>query len=55
MSPTAGSIFMVYSGPILVIAFLSIAYLIISGEEELHEYVFVKCGVLVSMISGFEI
>jgi ferric-chelate reductase len=37
---TAGSIFMVLSGPVLVIAFLSIAYVIISGEEELHEYVF---------------
>ncbi|XP_059446528.1 ferric reduction oxidase 7, chloroplastic [Corylus avellana] len=33
-----GSIFMVFSAPILVIAFLSVAYLIISGEDqELHE------------------
>uniref|UniRef100_A0A5B7AER1 ferric-chelate reductase (NADH) n=1 Tax=Davidia involucrata TaxID=16924 RepID=A0A5B7AER1_DAVIN len=32
-----GSIFMVFSAPILIIAFLSIAYLIISGEEELQE------------------
>ncbi|KAK7843345.1 ferric reduction oxidase 7, chloroplastic [Quercus suber] len=32
-----GSIFLVFSGPVLIIAFLSIAYLLISGEEELHE------------------
>ncbi|KAA8545351.1 hypothetical protein F0562_020135 [Nyssa sinensis] len=32
-----GSIFLVFSVPILIIAFLSIAYLIISGEEELQE------------------
>ncbi|KAJ7942492.1 Ferric reduction oxidase [Quillaja saponaria] len=31
-----GSIFLIFSGPILIIAFLSIAYIIISGEEELH-------------------
>ena len=37
---TAGSFFLVFSGPVLIIAFLSIAYLLISGEEELHEYVF---------------
>ena len=39
---TAGKAFMVFSGPVLIIAFLSIVYLIISGEEELHEYVFCK-------------
>ncbi|KAA8536665.1 hypothetical protein F0562_029143 [Nyssa sinensis] len=32
-----GSIFLLFSGPILIIAFLSIAYLIIYGEEELQE------------------
>ncbi|KAJ7946500.1 Ferric reduction oxidase [Quillaja saponaria] len=31
-----GSAFLIFSGPILIIAFLSIAYTIISGEEELH-------------------
>ena len=40
VAKTAGSIFMVFSGLVLVIAFLSIPYLIISREEELHEYVF---------------
>ncbi|KAJ0094191.1 hypothetical protein Patl1_16750 [Pistacia atlantica] len=30
-----GSIFLVFSGPVLVIAFLSIVHLIISGEEDL--------------------
>lgn len=37
----AGSIFLVFSGPILIIAFLAIVYLVISdsGEEELQEYV----------------
>ncbi|CAK9153005.1 unnamed protein product [Ilex paraguariensis] len=32
-----GSIFLLFSGPILIIAFLAIILLIISGEEELHE------------------
>ncbi|KAI4298874.1 hypothetical protein L6164_032387 [Bauhinia variegata] len=32
-----GSIFMLLSGPILIIAFLAIVHLIISGEEELQE------------------
>lgn len=32
-----GSLFLLFSGPILLIAVLSIAYLVISGEEELHE------------------
>ncbi|KAM7481923.1 hypothetical protein LguiB_006506 [Lonicera macranthoides] len=32
-----GSIFLLFSAPILVIAFLGIIYLTISGEEELHE------------------
>lgn len=31
--------FLVFSAPILLIAFLSAAYLIISGEDELHKYV----------------
>lgn len=36
----AGSMFLLYSAPILIIAFLAIAYLIISGgEEQLHRYV----------------
>lgn len=35
----AGSIFLLFSGPILLIAFLATAYLIISGKEEIHEYV----------------
>ncbi|CAA3011740.1 ferric reduction oxidase 6-like [Olea europaea subsp. europaea] len=33
----AGSIFLLFSGPILLIAFLATAYLIISGKEEIHE------------------
>ena len=37
VAKTAGSIFMVFSGPVLVIAFLSVPYLIISREEELLE------------------
>ncbi|KAF3953890.1 hypothetical protein CMV_020698 [Castanea mollissima] len=32
-----GTIFMVYSGPVFVIAYLSIACLIISRDRELHE------------------
>jgi len=44
VAKTAGSIFLVFSGPVLIIAFLSIAYLLISGEEELHEYVFLYSG-----------
>ncbi|XP_043708598.1 ferric reduction oxidase 7, chloroplastic-like [Telopea speciosissima] len=35
----SGSIFMLFSGPILLIAFLSFVYLLASGEEELDEYV----------------
>ncbi|KAK9987361.1 hypothetical protein SO802_032312 [Lithocarpus litseifolius] len=37
VAKTAGSIFMVFSGPVLVLAFLSIAYLIIFREAELQE------------------
>ncbi|KAK9987363.1 hypothetical protein SO802_032314 [Lithocarpus litseifolius] len=37
VAKTAGSILKVFSGPVFVISFLSIAYLIISREEELHE------------------
>ncbi|KAL4607792.1 hypothetical protein ACB092_09G200500 [Castanea dentata] len=37
VAKTAGSIFMVFSGPVLVLAFLSIAYYIIFREEELQE------------------
>lgn len=37
--PSAGSIFLLLSGPILLIAFLAIAHLIISGEDEFHQYV----------------
>ncbi|KAK9928619.1 hypothetical protein M0R45_025744 [Rubus argutus] len=33
----AGSLFLLFSGPIVIIALLSVAFLIISGEEELHE------------------
>ncbi|KAA8545353.1 hypothetical protein F0562_020137 [Nyssa sinensis] len=32
-----GSVFILFSGPILIIAFLSIAHLLISGEEEILE------------------
>ncbi|XP_024966678.1 ferric reduction oxidase 7, chloroplastic-like [Cynara cardunculus var. scolymus] len=32
-----GSIFLIYSGPVLMIAFLAIIYLRISGEEEIQE------------------
>ena len=35
----AGSIFLLYSGPVLIIAFLAIAHLLISGEEKIPEYV----------------
>ncbi|CAI9303269.1 unnamed protein product [Lactuca saligna] len=34
---TTGSIFLIYSGPVLVIAFLAIIYLGISGENEVQE------------------
>ncbi|KAL1320511.1 hypothetical protein HN51_065191 [Arachis hypogaea] len=34
---TAGSIFMLYSAPILIIAFLAIAYLLVSGEDHIPE------------------
>ncbi|KAJ4967456.1 hypothetical protein NE237_019305 [Protea cynaroides] len=34
-----GSLFLLFSGPILLIAFLSFLYLLVSGEEELEEYV----------------
>ena len=44
-----GSIFMVFSGPVFVIAFLSIAYLI-SREEELHEYVFCKVDIVLMFL-----
>jgi hypothetical protein len=33
----AGSLFLVLSGPVLVIAFLSIFHLIISGDEEFQQ------------------
>ncbi|GKB05831.1 hypothetical protein Tco_0834026 [Tanacetum coccineum] len=33
-----GSIFLIYSGPVLVIAFLAIIYLRISGKEEIQEF-----------------
>ncbi|XP_061988853.1 ferric reduction oxidase 7, chloroplastic isoform X1 [Rosa rugosa] len=32
-----GSTFLLFSGPIIIIALLSVVFLIISGEEELHE------------------
>ncbi|KAM5574161.1 hypothetical protein ABKV19_013583 [Rosa sericea] len=32
-----GSTLLLFSGPIIIIAFLSVVFLIISGEEELHE------------------
>lgn len=32
-----GSVFLLFSGPILIIAFLAIIHLIISGEEEIHQ------------------
>lgn len=35
----AGSILLILSAPVLAIAFLAIAYLIISGEDQLPEYV----------------
>ncbi|RXH92171.1 hypothetical protein DVH24_033067 [Malus domestica] len=38
-----GSLFLVFSSPILTIALLSIAFLIISGEEQLHENKTSKC------------
>ncbi|KAF3440643.1 hypothetical protein FNV43_RR18927 [Rhamnella rubrinervis] len=34
---TTGSLFLVFSAPILLVAFLSAAYLVISGEEEAHK------------------
>ncbi|XP_010657892.1 ferric reduction oxidase 7, chloroplastic isoform X2 [Vitis vinifera] len=39
-----GSIFLVFSGPILIIAFLAIVYLVISdsGEEELQDYLMLE-------------
>ncbi|KAL6183958.1 hypothetical protein ACLB2K_045367 [Fragaria x ananassa] len=33
----SGSLFLLFSGPILIIAFLAVVFLIISGEEQLHE------------------
>ena len=47
----AGSFFLVFTGPILIIAFLAIVYLVISdyGEEELQEYV--VCIVINSLSS----
>jgi len=35
----AGSIFLVFTAPILIIAFLAIAHQILTGEDQLHEYV----------------
>lgn len=35
----AGSIFLIFSGPVLVIAFLSIMHLTLSGEEDLPRFV----------------
>jgi hypothetical protein len=35
----AGSILLILSAPVLTIAFLAIAYLIISGEDQIPEYV----------------
>lgn len=37
----AGSMFLIFSAPVLIIAFLAIAYLIISGEEEPYRYAYV--------------
>ncbi|KAL5140695.1 Ferric reduction oxidase 6 [Glycine soja] len=34
-----GSIFLVFTAPILIIAFLAIAHQILTGEDQLHEYV----------------
>ena len=44
MLQTAGSLFLLFSGPIVIIALLSVAFLIISGKEELHEYVYFLVG-----------
>ena len=48
----AGSTFLLFGVPILIIAFLAIAYLIISGEEEFPEfkYIFMAFFVLLSAI-----
>lgn len=35
----AGSMFLIFSGPIVIVAFLAIAHLIISGEKDLQRYV----------------
>lgn len=35
----AGSLFLLFGAPILLIAFLGIAYLVLCGEEEFHGYV----------------
>ena len=46
---TAGSIFLLLSGPILIIAFLAIAHLLLSAEDELHEYVICRNFVIYAL------
>ncbi|KAJ0609153.1 hypothetical protein HanLR1_Chr03g0110291 [Helianthus annuus] len=35
---TTGSIFLIYSGPVMIIGFLAIIYLWVSRKEEIQEY-----------------